>query len=619
MSQTKLIINSNGYRTVHILESFNKDAITFGRDPRCDIVINNQKVSNYHGYIYRYNGKWYIKDHESANGILINNVKVTESELRSGAKITLDKYIAPDSVMMDFVVEVQSAAYQGAANSGYQAGQNAGMRYQNSQTPGAGYQNNQGSGMRYQSNQINQTPGVGYQNNDMRAKAAEKKEQEAQKRKGNIGLALGITSLVLVVILMVVVGIYIFGKDDDDKKAEVTTESTTVAMTTEMTTEAETEATTEASTEEGGKLTGEEIFDRVNPSTVEIIAVVSDQYASLGTGFYIDNDGTIATNYHVIDQAKSAIIKGSDGTEYEVVGVRGYDPDMDLAILSTSASGTTPLERTTDEVKTGEKVYALGNSQGYQSTFTEGIVSMASREEKGHTYIQHSAPITNGNSGGPLLDEEGKVLGINTWVRTDGQNLNFAIPIAEIDNISIDGNLSLEQVYENVYGTSSYEPTYTVSDWENITIAEEGSKSITIKAPKDSKVTDDNGNKTVDYMVGNGGINVSGELQLGNYSNVTDDTLEQLDDEIINEVAGRIDTLFDGDYSTSVEGSSINGRNWRVYTFSGLSNSYDTDVYLMITCDNDAVACVYMVSMSQNDDEEIRQKVIDILSSVELY
>ena len=183
MSQTKLIINSNGYRTVHILESFNKDAITFGRDPRCDIVINNQKVSNYHGYIYRYNGKWYIKDHESANGILINNVKVTESELRSGAKITLDKYIAPDSVMMDFVVEVQSAAYQGAANSGYQAGQNSGMRYQS-------YQNNQ-------------TPVAGYQNNDMRAKAAEKKEQEAQKRKGNIGLALGITSLVLVVILMV--------------------------------------------------------------------------------------------------------------------------------------------------------------------------------------------------------------------------------------------------------------------------------------------------------------------------------------------------------------------------------------------------------------------------------
>ena len=597
MNQTRLIISSNGYKTEHILESFNKDAITFGRDPRCDIVINNQKVSTYHGYIYRYQGKWYIKDQNSLNGILINNVKITESELRDGARITLDRYVAADSVVMEFRVTQQNPGYQGAAyqNQGYR--QPAGQPAQN-------------PAMRYQSPPPQNRQAV--QPQRQAQAAAQKKEQETQNRKGNIGLALGITSLALVVILMVVVGIYIFGKDDDDKKAQATTEQTTVAST-----EATTEAVTEAQTEEGKKMTGEEVYNLANPSTVEIIAVISDQYGSLGTGFYIDDHGTIVTNYHVIDQAKSAIIRTSDGTEYNIDGVTGYDTEMDLAILTTSATNTVPLEQRTGEVNTGEKVYALGNSQGYQGTFTEGIVSQAKREEKGHTYIQHSAPITNGNSGGPLLDEEGKVIGINNWVRTDGQNLNFAIPIAEVANISIDGNLSLEQVYEEVYGSGSYEPTYSTADWESVTLAESGASKITVRVPRESSLTEEDGMKSYDYTTSNGGINISGELELGDYSSVTSEDMENLDEEVISEISGRITTMFDNGYDTSAEGCTINGRNWRLYTFSGLSNGYDTELYVLVTCDANAIACVYMISMSQNDDADIRQKVIDIMSSIE--
>lgn len=590
MSQTKLIINNNGYRSEYILERFGKDAITFGSDTRCDIVLNNAKVSAYHGYIYRYNGKWYIKDQNSLNGILINGVKITESELRNGARVTLDRFVANDSVTIYFQEN----------NTGYQPA----MQYN---PQGNAQRNVQGAMQR----NVQGTPQRNVQGTPPRNVQNQKKDSESKK--GSVGLALGIISLVLVIGFIVVASIFMFGKDDE-KKAEGTTETTTVAESTEEATE----ATTEANADPNGEMSGEEVFNLANPSTVEIIASVSDQYGSLGSGFYIDTDGTVVTNYHVIDQARSAVIKTSDGVEYEVTGIKGYDPDLDLAILETTAGKTVPLERKTDEVNTGEKVYALGNPQGYQSTFTEGIVSSASREVNGKNYIQHTAPITNGNSGGPLLDDHGKIIGINTWVMKDGQNLNFAIPIDDVDKITTDGTLSLEQVYGNVYGESNYQTPSSTSDWKQITLAENGSRTISVSVPYEAEMEEENGTKSASVVSGNGGINVSGEIELGDYSNVTDDQLAEMDDQIISEMSGEINEHFDSGCQTSAEGCTINGRYWRLYTFSGTSNSYETDVYLMISYESDALAYVYVVSMSTDEAiGDTSQKVIDILSSVD--
>ena len=153
MSQTKLIINNNGYKTECILERYNKDAITFGRDPKCDIVINNYKVSAYHGYIYRYNGKWYIKDQNSLNGILINGVKVTEIDLRNGAKIILDRQVLSDSVIIEFQ-EIQGVGYQGNApqNAAYQRGPQQNAGYQSSPQQNAGYQSSPQQNTGYRGN-----------------------------------------------------------------------------------------------------------------------------------------------------------------------------------------------------------------------------------------------------------------------------------------------------------------------------------------------------------------------------------------------------------------------------------------------------------------------------------
>lgn len=183
------------------------------------------------------------------------------------------------------------------------------------------------------------------------------------------------------------------------------------------------------------KLTAEEIFDLIAPSTIEINAE-GDTFTSTGTGCFIDGNGTVVTNYHVIESCHTINIKTQDGTIYKVESVLGFDKDRDLVIIKTDCQNESSVEFKTNKVKTGEKVYTLGSSLGLTGTFSEGIISSASREIEGLEFIQTTAPISSGNSGGPLVDEYGKVIGITTGAFTEGQNLNLAIPVAAINEIS---------------------------------------------------------------------------------------------------------------------------------------------------------------------------------------
>lgn len=148
----------------------------------------------------------------------------------------------------------------------------------------------------------------------------------------------------------------------------------------------------------------------------------------VGTGFVVSKDGLIATCFHVIGEARPISVELADGRKFEVVEVHASDRRMDLAVLKIQASGLTPLKLgDSATLKQGESVLALGNPAGLEHSLVQGIVS-ARRDFDGLEMIQLAMPIEHGNSGGPLLDLQGKVHGLLNMKSAVTANLGFAIP-----------------------------------------------------------------------------------------------------------------------------------------------------------------------------------------------
>lgn len=204
---------------------------------------------------------------------------------------------------------------------------------------------------------------------------------------------------------------------------------------------------------ERAKLSVSEIFNVVNPSTVEINTYrLNDIHYSTGSGFFLDKYGDIVTNYHVIENARKIVVKMHDGKEYTVSKVVSYDKEFDIAILhiELDKSKISYLEVSDKKVKVGDPVFAIGSSLGLTGTFSSGIVSQVNRTVSSAPnvkFIQTTTPISSGNSGGPLVDEYGLVIGINSMSYTEGQNLNLAIDISCINNLK-KVNLTPEELFQ---------------------------------------------------------------------------------------------------------------------------------------------------------------------------
>lgn len=155
-----------------------------------------------------------------------------------------------------------------------------------------------------------------------------------------------------------------------------------------------------------------------------------------GSGFVISSDGKVVTNYHVIDGAYSAKIMLSNGTKYDVQGVYGYDKTADIAILKVNASGLSSVTLgNSDAIELGESVVAIGSPEGLQNTVSTGIVSSIriSNERKGYKDFQISVPINHGSSGGALFNMYGEAVGITYAGYDTTGDLNFAIPINDLN------------------------------------------------------------------------------------------------------------------------------------------------------------------------------------------
>lgn len=157
---------------------------------------------------------------------------------------------------------------------------------------------------------------------------------------------------------------------------------------------------------------------------------------ALGSGFVVSKDGYIVTNNHVIDGADEIFVKFSDGREYKTKLV-GTSPEVDIAVLKINSNETfKPLEfANSDDVQIGQWSIAFGNPMGLNDSMTAGIVSAAGRSSLGieqiENFIQTDAAINQGNSGGPLIDINGRVIGVNTAIYSQSGGsvgLGFAIP-----------------------------------------------------------------------------------------------------------------------------------------------------------------------------------------------
>jgi len=201
----------------------------------------------------------------------------------------------------------------------------------------------------------------------------------------------------------------------------------------------------------------EDIYEMAEKAVVTIrVFDKLGNHVSSGSGFFIDERGTLATAFHVIDGAYAMKIEMLDGTTHNVENVVAFDKARDIALLRTDLSDKNDYLKIEDDgIKPGEAAYSFGSSLGFlDGSFASGVVASPLRktlvEEGGEEYfleLQYTAPVSSGNSGGPILNSNGRVIGIVTYGYTIGNSLNFATYIAELEALDRSYERSVADFY----------------------------------------------------------------------------------------------------------------------------------------------------------------------------
>jgi S1-C subfamily serine protease len=232
------------------------------------------------------------------------------------------------------------------------------------------------------------------------------------------------------------------GGDDDEQGAEQPRTTTRVEVIRGL--------------EKGDGFDPQAIYKEEAPGVVTVVSLfggdtltdLQDSSGGVGSGFVLNGDGEIATNAHVVTtgqvpnlrEARKVFVEFADGNQVEAT-VRGYDPEADVALLRVDPKGLTlrplPLGQS-DKVEVGTPVAAIGSPFSERQSLSVGVVSAVDRSISGLTAfqisgaIQTDAAINPGNSGGPLVDADGKVIGINQQIKTSsggGEGVGFAVPV----------------------------------------------------------------------------------------------------------------------------------------------------------------------------------------------
>ena len=194
------------------------------------------------------------------------------------------------------------------------------------------------------------------------------------------------------------------------------------------------------------------LYNQTVGSIVALTVENSDGICT-GTGFFAIQPNIIATCYHVVEGATHITARDSRGNEYIIEGIIDYSESMDIAILKSSKSGKM-LALDANMPSPGTNVYALGNPMGLNFSFTNGMVSQIQNFD-GINVIQFTSPVSPGNSGGPIIDENGKALGVVSFGFIKGQNLNFAIPVAMLYTLNKNNPIYNKEIVEKNNGETN--------------------------------------------------------------------------------------------------------------------------------------------------------------------
>ncbi len=202
---------------------------------------------------------------------------------------------------------------------------------------------------------------------------------------------------------------------------------------------AETQSDLEGQISKISSQTSSDFSGIIKSSIKSVVSIKTNE--GQGSGFIISEEGYVVTNAHVLEGARYAIATTSDSNK-EYMSLIGYDSDLDIALLKIPGSYQELKFGDSDKVRIGEKVIVIGNPQGLSFSVTGGIISATDRKSSDSSgeYLQTDAALNPGNSGGPLINTQGEVIGINNF-KLSGESLGFALEsnyiVKSVNNIAL--------------------------------------------------------------------------------------------------------------------------------------------------------------------------------------
>jgi hypothetical protein len=179
------------------------------------------------------------------------------------------------------------------------------------------------------------------------------------------------------------------------------------------------------------ELSADKIFDKVNNSVVVVLAYDGKGNLYQGSGIVINDEGYVVTNYHVCKDANKFEINHYKKA-YKDAQIIKQDPDKDIAVLVVPNFPLTPIKiGSSDALKPGQRIYAIGSPEGYENSISEGIISGVRHDSNGNEVIQMTAPITEGSSGGAVVNSKGELVGMSMSGQHDG-SIYFAVPVEDV-------------------------------------------------------------------------------------------------------------------------------------------------------------------------------------------